>query len=88
MKKFDGCVCTGRVAKAGAAACKHCGGAGGGSEWAKAFAVDLCEIFDCPEAVRREVSAVGVVSFLAFVTGESEFLVYTGPKNRDLFRDC
>lgn len=45
---------TNRVAKAGAAACKDCGGAGGGSEWAKAFAVALCEIFDCPAAVQRE----------------------------------
>ena len=45
-----------RVAKAGAAACKHCGGAGGGSEWAQAFAAALCDVFDCPTMVRREVS--------------------------------
>lgn len=45
----------GRVAKAGAAACAQCGGAGGGSEWAKSFAVDLCQIFDCPSSVQREV---------------------------------
>ena len=44
-----------RAARAGAAACKHCGGAGGGSEWAKAFAAALCEVFDCPASVRLEV---------------------------------
>ncbi|CAM9740139.1 unnamed protein product, partial [Ectocarpus sp. 6 AP-2014] len=47
-------ICSRRVAKAGAAPCKHCGGAGGGSEWAKTFAMALCDIFDCPGVVQRE----------------------------------
>ncbi|CAM9943550.1 unnamed protein product, partial [Sphacelaria rigidula] len=44
-----------------------CGGAGGGSEWAKTFALALCETFECPRAVQREaldlvLSAVAVAS--------------------------
>lgn len=46
-----------RATKVGAAACKHCGGAGGGSDWAKTFAAALCEIFDCPPMVEREAGS-------------------------------
>lgn len=58
-----------RVAKVGAAACKHCGGAGGGSDWAKTFATALCDIFDCPAMVEREASrAPAGLVFVIFIT--------------------
>eukprot|EP00752_Nemacystus_decipiens_P008307 g7425.t1 len=63
-------ICSRRVAKVGAAACKHCGGAGGGSDWAKAFATALCEIFDCPAIVEREALDL-VTSAVAFVSPPS-----------------
>eukprot|EP00903_Cladosiphon_okamuranus_P013241 g12346.t1 len=63
-------ICSRRVTKVGAAACKHCGGAGGGTEWAKAFATALCEIFDCPSTVEREALDL-VTSSVAFVSSPS-----------------